>query len=149
MTRHSNLRRYEYHRFRGWIVTAMRRGRYHARYFRDGTTGRAVSFLKALAYRDRLLSRLPPVIKTKRRHVLSKTGVVGVTVGVERIRSGNRVRRYRANWPALKGRAFKSFSVAKYGEREARRLAKEARARGLEQFVSERTRLAAAAVSHH
>jgi len=65
-----------------------------------------------------------------------------VTVGVERIRSGNLVRRYRANWPTLKGRAFKSFSVAKYGEREARRLAEEARARGLEQFVSERTRFA-------
>jgi hypothetical protein len=149
MTRHSNIRRYEYHRFRGWVVSAMRRGRFHQRYFRDGTAGRAVSFLKALAYRNRLLARLPPVIKTKQRHILSKTGVVGVTVGVERIRSGNRGRRYRANWPTLKGRAFKSFSVAKYGETEARRLAKEARARGLEHFVSERKRLATASASHH
>jgi hypothetical protein len=58
------------------------------------------------------------------------------------MQSGSLFQRYRANWPTLKGRAFKSFSVAKYGAREARRLAEEARARGLKHFFSERKRSA-------
>jgi hypothetical protein len=140
VTGHSNIRRYEHHGFRGWVVSAMRRGERHLRYIGDGPAGRAASFLKALAYRDRLLARLPPLNKIKRRYVLSKTGVVGVTLGVERMQSGSLFQRYVANWPTRKGRAFKSFSVAKYGAREARRLAEEARARGLEQFLSDRKR---------
>jgi hypothetical protein len=139
MTHPSNIRRYEHHGFRGWVVSAMRRGEQHLRYFADGPEGFAASFLKALAYRDRLLARLPPLTKTKQRYVLSKTGVVGVTLGIERLQSGGLFQRYRANWPTIKGREFRSFSVAKYGAREAMRLAEEARVRGLEHFLSART----------
>jgi hypothetical protein len=62
--------------------------------------------------------------------------VIGVSKMLEVTRNGTRAWRYRAGWPTRDGRLRTvSFSVAKYGEAKARRLAIRARRQGLEDLL--------------
>lgn len=83
---------------------------------------------RALLWRDRVAALLPPPRKFKKRFVLNTTGVIGVTLARQRTRGGRLVEYYCATWFDERGqRRKRSFSVAKYGRREARALAIDTR----------------------
>jgi len=127
------IRRYEHNYFQGWVVTAKRKGKRFTRYFSDSRFGRRKAFRAARAFRDRLVSKLPPPTKIKRRYVRNTTGVIGVARVKERARSGRRFVRYVASWPKRDGKRGKAtFSIGLYGEKEAFRLAVSARCAGLQ-----------------
>jgi len=125
------IRRYEHNCFSG-VVAAKRRGRRWTRYFSDNPDGAAVALRRARHWRAQLLATLPALTKTKRTYVLNRTGVIGVARLKEKTRAGRTLCRYVAQWPRRDGSRRKAtFSVAHYGETEARGLAVQARRKGL------------------
>jgi hypothetical protein len=139
MTSEHLIRRYEHNYFRGWVVSAKRRGRRWVRYFSDRPHGRAKALGRARAYRRELLEALPLPTKIKRRYVRNTTGVIGVARVKERTRSGNWMLRYVATWPSPTNAcrsAKATFSVALYGEAGAKRRAVRARQKGVAEFLS-------------
>jgi len=134
--RESLIRRYEHNYFRGFVVAAKRGGRRYVKYFSSKPHGAAAALKQARMYRQWLLAQLPWPARVKRRYVLNRTGVIGVSRIKERARSGKWFVRYVAVWPTRQGRSKKaSFSVRRYGEAEARRRAIEARRRGLAELL--------------
>ena len=133
-----NVQRVDHHDFHGWLVCLKRAGRRYERYFRD-QGDREAALGRALLWRDRTTSRLPPPRKFKRRYVLNKTGVVGVHLARGRTRKGTRVRHYCATWFDDAGQPRKrSFSVAKYGAERAFDLAARARRSALAEILRTR-----------
>ena len=133
------IRRYEHNYFRGWVVSTKRRGKRWVRYFSDRPNGSGAALRQARAYRQELVAELPIPTKIKRRYVRNTTGVIGVARVKERTRSGNFMVRYVASWPSrtLPCRSAKaSFSVALYGEADAKRRAIRARQAGVASFLS-------------
>lgn len=129
------IRRYEHNYFSGWVVEAKRRGRKWIRYFSDKPGGTAAARRRARRWRDQLLATLPPATKVKRTYVLNRTGVIGVARVKETTRAGRTMWRYVAQWPKRDGsRGKATFSVGRYGETEARRLAIQARGKGLNEL---------------
>jgi len=61
------IQRYEHHGFTGWVVSATRRNKRFTRYFSDHPNGQRKALQAARAYRDKLLSRLPPPRRTRMR----------------------------------------------------------------------------------
>lgn len=147
-----NIYRYEHHYFTGWVVRATRRSirgavldvesDHYVKYFADPDGDSAVSLRAAMAYRDRLVDRLPFPFRVKRRNKLNRTGVIGVALTRERTRRGRILRRYAAYWPETYGGRpkKKTFSLAKYGAAEAKRLAIAARKKGLKQLFADAMR---------
>jgi hypothetical protein len=130
------IQRYEHHYFRGFVVATKRQGKRWVQYFSDGPDGRAAALRRAREYRDALLASLPRPTKLKRTCRTNLTGVIGVARLKERTRAGRPFARYVASWPREGGaRGTTSFSVALYGEAEARRLAVRARRAGVEAFM--------------
>jgi hypothetical protein len=136
MKRDPLIRRYEHNYFRGWVVSTKRRGKRWAEYFSDKPDGRAVALARARGYRDRLVARLPRPTKLKVTYRLNLTGVVGVARVKEPTRTGSIFARYVASWPRQGGgRGKASFSVARYGEVDAKRHAVQARRDGVGEFM--------------
>ncbi len=136
-----NVYRYVHNGYRGWVVSVKRGGSHHVKYFADGRQRPQASFKTAVAYRDRLLKRVPAFNKLKRRYERNTTGEIGVARCIERTRAGKLFVRYVATWPTASGRrAKRSFSVGKYGERRARRLAGRARRRGVREMLRGRAK---------
>ena len=134
-----HVRRYEHNYFRGYVVQMKRAGRRWVKYFSDKPQGAAAALRRAREYASELLGQLPWPAKIKRRYVLNRTGVIGVSRIKERARSGRRFVRFVAVWPTRHGRPKKaSFSVSLYGEAEARRRAVQARRRGLAELLGSR-----------
>lgn len=118
----------------GWQVRLQRRGTRYAKYFADRRYGGSEGSLKAAkAWRDDLLKTFS---EDERARVCSKSsrnssGVVGVSKVT--IAGSNGVVYYfwQATWsPAPGQRRSIRYSVKKYGEEEAFRLAVEAREKG-------------------
>ncbi|PYQ48723.1 MAG: hypothetical protein DMF78_20545 [Acidobacteria bacterium] len=132
MSKRSLIRRYEHNYFSGWVVATKRRGKKWTRYFSDKPDGVDAALRRARQWRAQLLAALPPVTKVKRTYVLNTTGVIGVARVRETTRSGRIFSRYVAQWPRRDGsRGKATFSIVRYGERNARRLAIQARGSGL------------------
>ena len=132
--------------FHGWEVLITRRGQLVThKMFSDAVhDGRKGSLDKAIAYRDRMLIRLPPPTKTAERHVRNTTGVIGVRVHWARDRHGRRVRYYCASWQEVDGeRPSRYFRVRTLGERRAFELAVKARKEALTRVLAERRRMLA------
>jgi hypothetical protein len=130
------IRRYEHNYFCGFVVATKRAGKRWARYFSDKPDGAAVALKRAREYRRRLVDQLPWPARVKRKYVLNRTGVIGVSRIKERARSGTWFVRFVAVWPTRNGPPRKaSFSVARYGEANARRLAVQARRTGLAELL--------------
>ncbi len=110
----------------GWVVQLMRRRRFHRAWFGD-RGDREGSLRRAIAWRDSMLDALPPPRHIKLTSSRNTTGIIGVYLA--RSREGRTVRlRYVASWTDEHARQrSRSFSVAKYGARQARALAREAR----------------------
>jgi len=128
-----NILRVDHHYFHGWHVCMKRRGQRFERYFSDRNAGhRGLALAQALAYRNKLLKELPPVTKMKSTYLLNTTGIIGVSTSLQRTRGGRVVRYYRTSWRDASGQDHRrSFSVLKYGARKAKRLAIEARTKGI------------------
>ena len=131
----SLIQRYEHHGFTGWVVSATRRNKRFTRYFSDHPNGKRKALLAARAYRDKLLSRLPPPRKTKITNKRNTTGVMGVCRQEVRRKSGRLLARYIAEWPKSDGtKGSASFSVNLYGEEDAFELAVYCRRKGLREL---------------
>ncbi|MFO0702182.1 MAG: hypothetical protein U0236_23490 [Nitrospira sp.] len=126
-------------RTHAWVVRVQRRRLAHARQFSDGCYGGKTKALTAAQrYRDELLASLVPITRQEVCQIRKKNNRSGVS-GVTRIDTwewsrGRRFRRryWDAQWPDRTGRAVhKKFSIRKYGERRAFRLAVLARRNGL------------------
>lgn len=116
----------------GWRVHVKRQRREYVQYFPDGMDGPFQSLREAIDWRDALWRRLgPPTHVPARATRRSSSGVLGVTREVQRTASGRIVETYRAAWTdADKKVRRRCFSVDRYGEAEARRMAIEAREQG-------------------
>jgi hypothetical protein len=145
----ASQQRYEHHYFRGFVVATKRRGKRWVEYFSDKPDGRAAAHRRAREYRDALLASLPRPTKLKRTCRTNLTGVIGVARVKESTRSGRPFVRYVASWPREGGaRGKASFSVALYGEADARRLAVKARRAGVEAFMRAGQRTVKQSASH-
>ena len=132
------IRRYEHNYFRGWVFATKRKGKRYVRYFSEKPAGRMHALREAQNFRDKLIARLPRVSKVKSSYVSNKTGVIGVARTKERTRSGRVLLRYVASWPKRDNKPGRAtFSIGRYGEKEAFRLAIAARRKGLAEFDQE------------
>lgn len=130
-----NLYRYEHHRYQAWAVQITRRGRLVVRYFADRQYGsRDEALASAVAFRDRLLQKLPPLVFAGLRP-RSTTGVVGVRVQVDHRPQGV-YRSYVASWwDASDKRVTRTFAFKKFGKQRAFDLAVRARQRALAEIL--------------
>ena len=136
--------RYEHNYFAGWSVGTKRGGKRWKRYFRDekGPGGREKALERARAYRDKLLAKIGPATKVKRRVPRSSTGVVGVVRVEETSKAGETLVRFCASWPVVTGTNVRrskrvSFSAGRWGEERAFRLAVRARKEGVRRYLEE------------
>jgi hypothetical protein len=112
------------------------RGRIYHRHFSDRVHGgKRKALATAKAYRDRLASKLQPLTRQELCAIKKKnnrSGVSGVTRVDQLERNRGRLTRriyWDVQWPSGNGKArHKKFSVKKYGERQAFRLAVQAKA---------------------
>lgn len=118
----------------GWQVRLQRRGRKYAKYFGDRQFGGGSRALQAARqWRNALLERLDQEdsIRVCARSPRNQSGVVGVskvTVSV----NGSRYEFWQATWSPEPGRRRTvKFSIKRYGDRQAFRLAVEAREEGV------------------
>jgi hypothetical protein len=119
----------------GWGVTVRRGGKNYSDYFGNAVWGgRPLALLAAQHFRDRLLQRIDPDTRERRRIPKgrrSKTGRVGVSR--ERyVVDGRAYHRYVAIWQdPEKGTQRRRFSVEHYGKEGARARAIEVREAGV------------------
>jgi hypothetical protein len=122
-------------RTHAWVVRIQRRGRIHHRYFTDSLYGGKRNALEAaIRHRDHLTATLRPLSRRGFCSIKKKNNRSGI-VGVARITKIERKqhRTWQADfwvavWPIAGNRSRqKKFSVKKYGERQALRLAMNAR----------------------
>lgn len=122
----------------GWEVRLQRRKLKFNQYFADSVHGGKNAALRAAkAYRDQLEVAEPAMTVSDRAAIPSsrnRSGVVGVRLHHQKSQHGDFEYSYWfwvAQWVDGRGRRkSKSFSIDKYGDREAFRLAKQARIEG-------------------
>lgn len=115
----------------GWQVRLQRRGVKYAKYFSDRLCGGTrEAFDSALRWRDRVLRRLEEEesIRVCRRSPRNRSGVVGVSKVRVVAANGSEYEFWQATWsPEVGKRRCVKFSVMRYGDSEAFRLAVQAR----------------------
>lgn len=131
-------------RTHGWLVTVQRRGVIFRRQFSDGVLGgKARSLAAAKAYRDEIVAKHPPLSRREHAEIVKKSNKSGV-VGVCRYCASESGRRpnaeerwfWVASWVLPDGRAKRvKFSVRKYGEEGAFKLAAKARREAVRQMA--------------
>ena len=123
----------------GYLVRIMRRGKLHSEFFSfKDYSGKRKTLAAARQYRDELEHKLRGISSKKRAQTLranNTSGVPGVRLVKEtdpRWKSRPTYHCWVAQWSPRKGvRKTKRFSVEKYGNEEAYRLAVRARKRGV------------------
>lgn len=133
MGRFRNITRYEDER--AWYVHVERKGRNCTGWFADNVWGgREKALIAARRFLDELLMRVEGDTRERRRPprgTRSKTVIVGVSVE-DYVVGGRRYRRYIAGWKDAAGDwRRRRFSAGRYGRRQARTLAAEARRAGV------------------
>lgn len=121
----------------GWLVRLQRNGKSYSRFFGDGKYGGTAEALDAAReFRDALLEKLPAVYRTihaKRVTIRNSSGVVGVCRVIREDSKGARYEFWQATWsPAPGARKTAKFSIRRYGDEEAFKLARAAREKGLQ-----------------
>jgi hypothetical protein len=115
----------------GWQVRLQRRGVRYAKYFSDrGFGGSREAYDEALRWRDRVLRQFEEdeSIRVCRRSPRNQSGVVGVSKVRVVAANGTQYEFWQATWsPAIGKRRCVKFSVMRYGNDEAFRLAVSAR----------------------
>lgn len=133
----------EVSRTHGWLVTVQRRGVIYRKHFSDGVHGgKQKSFIVAKAYRDEVIAKYPPFSMREYSSIVKKNNRSGV-VGVCRY-CASETRDFPeekqrwfwvASWPLPDGRRKRvKFSVKKYGEEGAFKMALKARKDALKQL---------------
>ncbi len=144
MNRNRNIIRLDQQTTGAYLVRVTRKGVLHSKYFPDAEYGgKRKGLAAAREYRDELESALKGYTVqqlAKRGRSNNTSGIVGVRVVEEvdyRWESQPTYRYWVAQWSPKKGvRKTARFSVEKYGEEEAYRLAVKARKKGLESMQS-------------
>lgn len=130
ITRIENYKR----RANGWWVRLQCRGEKFSKFFKDSHYGGKTAALRAAREHYRELVRENPK-RSRQENAEMKTVRTGKIIGVRRIeqsRFGHSYEVWQARWsPRKYTRRVRTFSIEKYGEREAKRLAIEARLQGL------------------
>ena len=134
-----NLTRIDRETSGGYMVRIMRKGKLHSDYFGDLECGsKRKALIAAKKCRDELEAKLKgftPKQKAKRERANNTSGVVGVRYAEEtdqRWESQPKYGYWVAQWSPSKGvRKTARFSVEKYGDDEAYRLAVKARNKGV------------------
>ncbi|BCU78793.1 AP2 domain-containing protein [Luteolibacter sp. LG18] len=116
----------------GWQVRLQRGGVKFARYFADrGAGGPEASWEQARAWRDELLERFAreaAQARVCRTSARNSSGVVGVSRITVQVAGGVSYHFWQASWsPAPGERRSIRFSVKRHGDKQAFRLAVEAR----------------------
>jgi hypothetical protein len=119
----------------GWQVRMQRRGERYGKFFADGQSGgERQSYETARKWRDRLIagfeedSRARVCLKSAR----NSSGVVGVSKVSVSAGNGSTYHFWQATWcPSPGERRCVKFSVKRHGDRQAFRLAVEARRDGV------------------
>jgi len=128
------------HRTHAWRVSLRRKGKTHVKNFPDKKYGGKRKALQlAKHYRDKLIIKYPPLTRKEFANILranNKSGITGVCWYAKPyyLRDGTKCESayWEASWPTAMGDSeYTTFSVKKYGEDKARRLAINARRRGL------------------
>lgn len=119
----------------GWQVRIQRRGVKHGKFFADRAHGGiAEAYGMARAWRDELVERISreeSAARICRRSARNSSGVVGVSKVCVTAASGASYWFWQATWcPAPGERRCVKFSVKRHGEKQAFRLAVEARKEG-------------------
>lgn len=128
-------------RTHAWVVTIARRRRKFVKCFTDGVYGgKRKALAAAIAYRDQIISRNPPMTLKEFCSVMKRNNRSGVS-GVCRYASGDprrdgKLRWYWiARWSPEPGKTKQiKFSVNKYGEKDAFQRAVHARKKALAQL---------------
>lgn len=126
----------------GYLVRITRRGKLHAQLFADRDYGgKRKALAAAKAHRDHLEQKLRGYSRRKlaeKPRVNNTSGIAGVRYVEEtdpRWKSKPTYRYWIAQWsPQGGGRRTAKFSVEKYGDEEAYRLAVKARRKGLREM---------------
>jgi len=131
-------------RTHGWLVTIQRRGVIYRKQFSDGVLGgKARALAAAKAFRDEIVARHPPLSKREHAEIVKKNNKSGV-VGVCRYCASDSGQKpaaekrwfWVASWVLPDGRAKRAkFSVRKYGEEGAFKLAVKARRAAIRQMA--------------
>lgn len=137
------LTRIDHRDTHGWMMRLYHRGTTYTKLFSDGVYGNAKKALKAARkYRKQLGKKLGIESLSQRRRTRSvsaqnvATGIVGVYRGSSKSKNGKVRHYYAASWnPKPNKVKTKSFSIAKYGEAEAFRLAVEHRQKMVAEIV--------------
>lgn len=131
-------------RTHGWLVTIQRRGVIFRKQFSDGVLGgKARSLAAAKAYRDEIVEKHPPLSRREHAEIVkknNKSGVVGVCryCASETSQKPSAEKRWFwvASWVLPDGRAKRvKFSVKKYGEEGAFKMAVKARRGAVRQMA--------------
>lgn len=126
----------EVSRTHGWLVTVQRRGVIFRKHFSDGVHGsKQKSFLVAKSFRDEVIAKYPPFSMREYSNIVKKnnrSGVVGVCrycASETRDLPEEKQRWFWvASWPLPDGRRKRvKFSVKKYGEEGAFKMALKSR----------------------
>jgi hypothetical protein len=122
----------------GWFVRLTRRGQRHSAFFSDKKNGGKARALKLaqVAY-AKLVKEHPHMSRRDFAQIerrSNKTGIVGVTKLVKEVR-GKKYKFWQATWSPLPGTVRKkAFSVTRYGDDKAKKLAVVARKKGLSEM---------------
>jgi len=136
----------EVSRTHGWLVTIQRRGIIYRKHFSDGVYGgKQKSFNAAKSYRDEVVANFPPFSMREYSNIVKKnnrSGVVGVCrycASETRDMPEEKQRWFWvASWPLPDGRRKRvKFSVKKYGEDGAFKMALKARKDALKKLEGE------------
>lgn len=120
----------------GWFVRGYRNGKTYSKFFSDGKhKGTEEALKEARIYRDELWESLQTIPKrslNRRRVVASDarnvTGELGVTRTVKTNSNGTKCECYSVTWHPEPGvQKCTSFSIKKYGEKQALKLATDYR----------------------
>lgn len=114
----------------GWWVNLRRRGHKVVRLFKDSIYGSPqASFEQARAYRDAVITALPPPTNHEQAVLLRRNNQSGIS-GVRRIETAGGDA-WQATLTTREGQKRETFSVAKYGDEAAKSMAIAQRSRWL------------------
>ncbi len=117
----------------GYYVRISHKGKSTQKFFPDKSSGGKAKALKAAReFRDSVLRKLPEqkqAYAAKKKRRIKKSGVVGVTHVVSSSPSGKVYHYWQAAWKEGKKRKTAKYSIERYGDKEALRLAKAALAK--------------------
>ncbi|MEM9237541.1 MAG: hypothetical protein AAGB14_12240 [Verrucomicrobiota bacterium] len=118
----------------GWQVRMQRRGERYGKFFADGQSGPRKSYDAAKSWRDGLIAKLEEDSGARvcTKSSRNSSGVIGVSKVSVSASNGSTYHFWQATWSPTPGeRRTVKFSVRRHGDRQAFRMAVEARREGV------------------